>query len=214
VIETVMARALDRGLPVHLLGASYATIPLMLNLSAHPEWPVRSFVAVSGFPSIEDLLGLFDRFLSHYARTSGQGETSGDLVQSVAADPASLNQGFFRAMLREYLADRFPSISVSVERFEVLEYSRVNLIDELRLYSRLISQNGEDLRTDRPSLWIYARGDTVLELTDERARERYCQRVLRVAPGAVFCEADVDHWARGPDRDLIADRVAGFLLRR
>ena len=210
-VERVMARAAERGVPVHLLGASYATIPLVLAVSRHAEWAIRSFVAVSGFPGLEDLLALFGPFLAGYARITGRGTTPEDLVRAVAADAAALDQALFRAALRDYLAHRFPSISVSSERFEVLEYRRVNLVNEVLAYGHFLLEARRGASTDLPSLWIYARGDDVLDLAGEEARERYRRRVLSVAPKAVFYEADVDHWANGPDHDLVLARTAAFI---
>lgn len=213
-VEALTRRVARPDLPFHMLASSYGTVPMLLSLGRHAEWDVSSFVAVSGFPDPSDLLVLFRGFLSDYVQASGAAIDEEDLERRVAADGAALKEAAFRRMLREYLAARFPSVRVTAERFEVLEYRRVNLVHSLLEYRNFFGQDLSGLRLECPSLWVYARHDDVLGLEDAADHRRYRRRVLKVAPRATFYEAEMDHWGRGPGREAVTARMADFLIRQ
>jgi len=211
--EVLRARAADHGLPLHMLGGSYATLPLLGNLAIHPEWGVRSFVAVSGFPLTTDFLEPMGDFFARYARAHGHGRTAADLARMARAMPEALDLTAFKRRFLEHFHERLPNVTITLDRFEALEFRRADLVGEIQSFGDGPLNPDADLTTAVPSLWIYGRDDNIMALHDDASRRDYRRRVRLVAPDAELCEADIDHWTRGPGHTHALDRAVTFILK-
>ena len=195
-----------------MLGASYATLPLLGNLATHPEWGVRSFVAVSGFPLMMDFLEPMGDLFARYAREHGHGRTAADLARMARATPEALDLTAFKRRFLEHFHERLPNVTITLDRFEVLEFRRADLIGEIQSFGHSPLSPDVDLTTAVPSLWIYGRDDNILALHNDASRRDFRRRVRLVAPDAELCEADIDHWTHGPGHTHALARAVTFIL--
>jgi pimeloyl-ACP methyl ester carboxylesterase len=200
--------AAQRGLPLHVVGSSFGTIPLLAQFtSGTNEHRIRSVNVVSGL-----VLLRLDKFVPYFARHSNRPLlTVDEFIGGVKTGHFDLDGDPFRHAVREFFNGLFPELDITRDSFEYLHYSRVDIpaaaiqFHEAKYLERIVVPG------DIPCNFFFGHEDHVLGLATDRDREAYHRQLLALVPHAVLHEIQIDHFGRGPDHDRMTEDLARIL---
>ena len=202
--------AQGRGLPLHGYATCYAAIALAAQFSDRDRSArLWSFSSVSGLLRMDQILR-FEDFAHVYGRYLGKTPTVGQLKDDIAADRIDFGGDTFRGALHEYLSTLFDELDIRRDRFEDLDYDRVEIQATLHQLAQAGYLDGLVVPADVPCNFIMGRRDGFLSLKTEVGREAYRNHTRSVIPHAEVEEYEIDHFGRGPERQCVIDRVGDF----
>ncbi len=197
----------DRGLRLHGLATCYGTVPLLAQFVGKGCGVLmRTFSAASGLFRLDHILRLGD-FAPILSRHLGRELAPDAYLGEVAKGAIDCDGTTFRQALLEFLNAMFPELRVERDRFEELQYDRVDMAQTLRQFSHASYLDGATVPSWIPCHFYYGRNDELMSLDSTAGRRAYEGHVRSLIPHAELHECEVDHFGRGPDRDWLINSV-------
>lgn len=199
------------GIPLHVLSTCYGSLAMLswFRGTALARAPL-SLSAVSGLIDMHQIIRITD-FLPHLSRISGvPGLTAGRFLEMMENGAIDLAGEGYRGALRSYLTGLFPELRVTQRSFEELEFHRVDMRDTVRQFFDREPLQGVAVPREVPCLFYYGLQDELMGLDLPGGRRNYEKRVRTLVHHAEIRPANVDHFGRGMDRDLIVQQLGDF----
>lgn len=205
------AYAQEQELPLHVLSNCYGTLAMLSWFrGAAPEPAPATLSAISGLINMHQIIRAED-FLACYARLDGGSPASvASFLETVAAGVVDVEGEAYRRALMVYLQGLFPELKVTMDVFEQLEFRRADMQDTLRQFFTMEPLGNIAVPAEIPSLFYYGLRDEIMGLDVPGTRQQYEQLLSTLVPHAEVRSADVDHFGRGLDRDVIVQQLGDF----
>jgi hypothetical protein len=105
------------------------------------------------------------------------------------------------------LGGLFPELRVDRNCFEELSYDRTDVTRSLQQFVQARYLDGVQVPARLPCHFFYGRNDELLAVHTPAGQEAYRNHIFSVIPHAKLAAYDIDHFGRGPDRDVVVERV-------
>ncbi len=205
--------ASELGLPLHGFATCYGVIPLLAQFKKGGcGHLLRSINTISGLYHLNQILRIED-FAPIVSRYLGRELDAPSLLAGIAEEVLDCDGHAFRQALREYLSELMPGIRVGLDYFEELNYERVKTRQTLLQFSRGDYLDGVNVPPWIPCTAYIGLQDELLFARAPADRETYKNYVLSLVPHATVHEFKMDHYGRGPDRDLVIEYVGDAFER-
>lgn len=199
--------AREHRLPLHALATCFGTVPLVAQFAdGARSYPLRSFGAISGLLGLDRILR-FEDFVPILSRHLGKRLDKTTLLDGIARQAFDLDGDAFRNALQEYLKGLFPELRVGRDYFEELHHDRADIPQTLLQLAQARYFDELAFPPEIPCRFFLGRNDDLLGLHTEEGRRAYRDRVLSLIPHAEVREMEFDHYGRGPDHELVLERL-------
>lgn len=189
------------GLPLHIMGTCYSTIPILISLQ-QLEWPeaVSSLTIYNGLTRMDKILTP-ENFLPFLAQENLNFKNAAELLSFLRnqADNTAQNshEGIISAMIK-FLTYKFPELTgvISSESFGELCYSRSEIIKtliEFIEFGKLDIHVPETLAC----YFVFGKEDRILNLDNTEGENFNINEIMQLAPGAIIRGFKVDHYGKG-----------------
>lgn len=199
------------GIPLHVVSNCYGSLAMLSWFrGTGPARLPLSLGAVSGLIDMHQIIRI-DDFLPHVARACPfPVPTAGAFMELAGRGAIDLTGDCYRGALRGYLTGLFPELRVTDRSFEELSYDRVDMDATVRQFFDRAPLEGVAVPREVPCLFYYGLQDEIMGLDLPGGRRNYEKRVRTLVHHAQIRPANVDHFGRGMDRDLIVQQLVDF----
>ncbi|NUQ63845.1 MAG: hypothetical protein HUU20_15315 [Pirellulales bacterium] len=197
----------ERDLPLHGLATCFGTVPLLAQFKDEGCGVLlRTVNAASSLFRLDQILRL-DDFAPFLSRHLGCEPSSESILAGIVENTIDCSSSTFREALVEFLRRMFPELAVERDRFEELQFDRVNMARTVLQFSKARYLDGIAVPSWIPCHFFFGRNDALMSLDTAAGREAYIGRVRSIIPHAQLHECEVDHFGRGPDREWLIQSV-------
>jgi hypothetical protein len=197
----------DRNLPLHGLSTCFGTIPLLAQFVGDGCGVLlKSFTAACGLFRLHQILKLED-FAPVLSRHMGRELSSEAVLTGIAQCKFDCSGALFRRALHEFLGGMFPELRVEPDSFEELSYDRADATQSLRQFLLARYLDGVTVPHWLPCHFFYGRNDELLSVDTPAGAKAYTDHIRSLIPHADLGVFDIDHFGRGPERDVLIDHI-------